>query len=325
MELKNDEFYMSIAMELAYKAAAEGETPVGAVVVRNDGFIAGKGKNSREKERNALCHAEVIAINEACRTLGGWRLSGCTLYVTLEPCPMCAGAILNSRIDRVVFGASDSASGSAGSLVNLFELDCNHQPSVDGGIMKDESEALLKDFFSELRRKRKMQRIKLVEVKTEQQIKAVAALADEIWHEWFPSILCVEQIDYMIDKFQSVKAMTEQINNGYTYFLLRKGDCRIGYTAIRTDDDNRLFLSKIYIKKEYRGNGYAKEVFAFLKDYCLEHNLNAIWLTVNKHNDSSIAVYKKSGFRIIGEDVTDIGNGYVMDDYFFQLDIDKEN
>lgn len=322
MELKNDEFYMEMAMKFAREAAAEGETPVGAVVVRNDGFIAGTGRNRREKGRNALYHAEVIAIDEACRTLGGWRLSGCTLYVTLEPCPMCAGAIINSRIDRVMFAACDSAAGAAGSLVNLFSLGCNHQPAVEQGLMKEESEALLKDFFSELRRKRKMQRIKLVEVQTEQQIEAAAALADEIWHEWFPSILSAEQIDYMVDKFQSVRAMTEQINSGYTYYILRKGDARIGYTAIRPDADGRLFLSKIYIKKEYRGNGYASEVFAFLKDYCREHGLSAIWLTVNKHNDNSIAVYKKSGFRIIGEDVTDIGNGYVMDDYFFQLDVD---
>lgn len=324
MELKNDEFYMEMAMKLAREAAAEGETPVGAVVVRNDGFIAGTGRNRREKGRNALYHAEVIAIDEACRTLGGWRLSGCTLYVTLEPCPMCTGAIINSRIDRVVFAACDSAAGSAGSLVNLFELGYNHQPAVERGLMKEESEALLKDFFSKLRRKRKMQRIKLVEVQTEQQIEAAAALADEIWHEWFPSILSAEQIDYMVDKFQSVRAMTEQIGDGYIYYILRKGDVRIGYTAIRPDPDGRLFLSKIYIKKEYRGNGYASEVFAFLKAYCREHGLSAIWLTVNKHNDNSIAVYKKSGFRIIGEDVTDIGNGYVMDDYFFQLDIDKE-
>ena len=327
MQLKNDEFYMAMAMELAHEAACEGETPVGAVVVRNDGFVAGKGKNSREKERNALCHAEVIAIDEACRTLGGWRLSGCTLYVTLEPCPMCAGAIINSRLDRVVFAAADPAAGSAGSLVNLFGLGYNHQPAVEQGLMKEESEALLKDFFSELRRKRKMQRIKLVEVKSMQQSEAAAALADEIWHEWFPSILSAEQIDYMVEKFQSVRAMTEQLASGYTYYILRKGETRIGYTAIRPDADGRLFLSKIYIKKEYRGNGYAREVFAFLKDYCRENNLSAIWLTVNKHNDNSIAVYKKSGFRIIGEDVTDIGNGYVMDDYFFQLDIDvdKEN
>lgn len=322
MQLRNDEFYMKIALQLAKEAASEGETPVGAVVVRNDGFIAGKGRNRREQGRNALYHAEIIAIDEACRVLGGWRLSDCTLYVTLEPCPMCAGAIINSRLERVVFAAVDSATGSAGSIVNLFELSGVYHPTVECGIMKEESEALLKDFFSELRRKRKMQHIKLVTVQTVQQIEAVVMLADEIWHEWFPSIISNEQIDYMLERFQSVKAITEQLDSGYTYYLIRRGAVRIGYTAIRSDTDGRLFLSKIYIKKEYRGNGYAHEVFSFLKEYCREHGLTSIWLTVNKHNDSSVAVYKKSGFRIIGEDVTDIGNGYVMDDYFFQLDVE---
>ncbi len=323
MQHKNDEFYMSMAMKLAHEAAAEGETPVGAVIVRDDGFIAGTGRNRREQDRNALYHAEILAIDEACKALGGWRLCGCTLYVTLEPCPMCAGAIINSRIDRVVYGASDSVAGSAGGLADIFSLGYNHRPQLVSGVLRDESEELLRNFFSDLRRKRKMQKINLIEVKTAQQIEALAAIADEIWHEWFPSILSAEQIDYMVEKFQSVKAITDQIENGgYTYYTLRKGSARVGYTAIRTDSDGRLFLSKIYIKKEYRGNGYSKEVFSFLKDYCREHGLNAIWLTVNKHNDNSIAVYKKTGFRIIGEDVTDIGNGYVMDDYFFQLDID---
>lgn len=322
MQFMNDEYYMTAAMELAREAAADGETPVGAVVVRQDGFIAGKGRNRRERCRNALYHAEILAIDEACRTLGGWRLSGCTIYVTLEPCPMCAGAIINSHIDRVVFAARDKVSGSAGSAVNLFEEGLNFRPAVTAGVMKEESEALLKEFFSKLRKERKLFRIKLIEVKTDVQIENTAMLADEIWHEWFPSILTDEQIDYMVEKFQSVGAMTEQIaSGGYTYYLIRKGNAYIGYTAIRPDADGRLFLSKIYIKKEYRGNGYAKEVFEFLKKYCRENKLNAIWLTVNKHNDNSIAVYKKCGFSMIGEGVADIGNGFVMDDYYFQLDI----
>ena len=322
MKKMNDEFYMSIALELAREAAAEGETPVGAVVVRSDGFIAGKGRNRREKDRNALYHAEVLAIDEACRTLGGWRLSGCTLYVTLEPCPMCAGAIINSRIDRVVFAASDAAAGSVGSKTNLFTMGYNHCPEVSRGVLKSESESLLKEFFSVLRRERKMYRIKMIEVKTDVQIENTAKLADEIWHEWFPSILTDKQIDYMVDKFQSARAMTEQISSGYTYYLIRKGNAYIGYTAIRTESDKRLFLSKLYIKKEYRGNGYAKEVFGYLKNYCRENKLSAIWLTVNKYNDNSIAVYKKTGFRQIGEGVTDIGGGFVMDDYYFQLDLE---
>lgn len=322
MQLMSDEFYMAMALELAREAAAEGETPVGAVVVRKDGLIAGKGRNRREKNRNALCHAEIEAVNEACKTLGGWRLSGCTMYVTLEPCPMCAGAIINSRIDRVVYAAHDSKAGSAGSVVNLFGLGYNHKPQLETGVMHAESEALLKEFFETLRRKRKMFRTKLVEVKTAEQVKSVAALADEIWHEWFPGIISAEQIDYMVEKFQSEKAVTEQFEKGgYRYYLILKGSTYIGYTAIRGDSDGRLFLSKIYIKKEYRGNGYAREVFEFMKEYCRENGFKAIWLTVNKHNDHASAVYEKCGFRIVGEDVTDIGNGYVMDDYFFQLDV----
>ena len=314
---------MEMAMELAREAASLGETPVGAVVVRKDGFIAGKGKNFREKGRNALCHAELIAIDRACRSLGGWRLHGCTLYVTLEPCPMCAGAIINSRIDRVVFAASDPKAGSAGSVANLFDMDYNHRPEITSGVMEAESKALLKEFFSELRRKkRKMSGIKLVEVLTASQIESVAAMADEIWHEWFPAIISESQIDYMLEKVQSVSAITEQLGNeGYRYYIIMNDGEYVGYTAIHPESDGRLFLSKIYVKKEHRGKGFGKAVFAFLKEFCAENGLNAIWLTVNKHNTDSINVYKKCGFRIIGEGVTDIGGDHVMDDYFFQLDV----
>ncbi len=323
MAFKGDEYYMGIALELAREAASEGETPVGAVVVRNDGFIAGKGRNSRERDRNALCHAEIAAIDEACRTLGGWRLCGCTIYVTLEPCPMCAGAIINSRLDKLVFAAADPKAGSAGSVADIFELGYNHRPEIVPGIMEKECKELLKDFFAELRRKnKKMSGIKTVEVKTSEQVKKVAAMADEIWHEWFPSIISAEQIDYMLDKFQSESAIENQLKNeNYRYFIVMNGGEYVGYTAVRPDSDGRLFLSKIYIKKEHRRKGYGKAVFGFLKDICRENGLNAIWLTVNKHNDDSINVYKKCGFKVIGEDVTDIGGGYVMDDYFFQLDV----
>lgn len=325
VNIPDDNFYMKTALGLARKAAAEGETPVGAIVVRKDGSVVGRGMNRRENGRNALSHAEIIAIDEACRTLGGWRLTGCTLYVTLEPCPMCAGAIINSRIERVVFGAYDRKAGSAGSVTNLFELGYNHRPEVLAGVLREESEQLLKKFFSELRRKRKMFRTKMTEVKTDAQIESTAAIADEIWHEWFPAILSADQIDYMVEKFQSAKAIKRQLaEEGYRYFLIRKDEAYIGYTAIRGDADGRLFLSKIYIKKEYRGNGYAKEVLEFLKGICAEKGYNAIWLTVNKHNENSINVYKKCGFRLIGEDVTDIGSGYVMDDYFFRLDLKEE-
>ncbi len=149
-----DEMFMRAAMEQAQLAAAEGEVPVGAVVVK-DGAIVAVGRNRRETGRNALAHAELEAIDGACRALGGWRLWQCDLYVTLEPCPMCAGAIINARIRRVIYGASDRKAGSCGSVVNLFELPYNHRPELVGGCLGEECGALLTGFFRTLREKRK--------------------------------------------------------------------------------------------------------------------------------------------------------------------------
>ena len=145
-----DRDYMLAALELAREAAAVGEVPVGCVVVRQ-GEIVGRGRNRRETVRNALCHAELEAINEACSRLGGWRQWECTLYITLEPCPMCAGAIINARIPRVVFGASDTKAGSCGSVCDLFSMAYNHHPKVERGLMETECAALLTDFFRQLR------------------------------------------------------------------------------------------------------------------------------------------------------------------------------
>ncbi len=145
-----DEQFMTAALALAKEAAAEGEVPVGAVIVRNDEII-GTGRNRREKDKNALAHAELEAIDAACRRLGGWRLSGCSLYVTLEPCPMCAGAIINARIDRVVQGTTDPKAGSCGSLVDLFALPYNHKPVLTAGVMEMECREILQIFFRELR------------------------------------------------------------------------------------------------------------------------------------------------------------------------------
>ncbi len=148
------EDYMREALVLAEEAAAEGEVPVGAVVVY-DGAIVGRGRNRREVGKHALAHAELEAIDQACRTRGGWRLFGCELYVTLEPCPMCAGAIINSRIDRVYYGAADGKAGSCGSLVNLFDLPYNHRPETVGGVLEEECGALLRAFFADLRKRMK--------------------------------------------------------------------------------------------------------------------------------------------------------------------------
>ena len=144
------EHYMRQALDLARHALAEGEVPVGCVIVR-DGRVVGWGRNRRETERTALGHAEVEAIHRACETLGGWRLTGCTLYVTLEPCPMCAGAILNARISKVFFGARDRAMGSCGGVLNLFMEDFPNRPAVVGGILEKECGEVLSRFFRELR------------------------------------------------------------------------------------------------------------------------------------------------------------------------------
>ena len=142
--------YMGKALELAAEAAAEGEVPVGCVIVCRD-EIVGQGRNRREKGKTALAHGEIEAIGQACEKLGGWRLWECTLYVTLEPCPMCAGAIINARIPRVVYGASDSKCGACGSVCNLFSMEFNHHPAVEAGLRAEEAGQLLSDFFRNLR------------------------------------------------------------------------------------------------------------------------------------------------------------------------------
>ena len=150
-----EEKFMKEALKQAKKAAAIGEMPVGTVIVR-DGDIISRGYNKRESKRNALLHAEVIAIDKACRKLGGWRLPGCEMYVTLEPCPMCAGAALNARIEHIYYGAYDKKSGCAGSRINLCDMNlCNYTIAVTGGIMEDECSGIIKDFFKDLRKRDK--------------------------------------------------------------------------------------------------------------------------------------------------------------------------
>lgn len=141
---------MSRAIELAKEAMNEGEIPVGAVIAK-DGIIIAEGRNTREKEHNALGHAEIQAIDNACKALGDWRLSDCTMYVTLEPCPMCAGAIINARIKKVVYGAYDLKAGSCSSVTDLFNLPYNHQPELQEGFMENDCKALMTEFFKTLR------------------------------------------------------------------------------------------------------------------------------------------------------------------------------
>lgn len=153
---------------------------------------------------------------------------------------------------------------------------------------------------------------------TDVQIRQVADLAKIIWNEHFTPIIGKEQVDYMVDKFQSYPALKEQLTDGYEYYQIFDGDEFCGYTGIHPGEDGRLFLSKLYIKKECRGRHLATQAFTFLKDLCKERHYPAIWLTCNKHNDNSMAVYRHLGFETIDTQEADIGGGFIMDDYIME-------
>lgn len=144
---------MKAALKEAQKAASEGEVPIGCVIVKDDKIIA-RGRNAREKKKHALLHAEMVAIDKACKKLSGWRLWECDLYVTLEPCPMCCGAIINSRIRKVIIGAMDPKAGAMGSVVKLTDFPFNHKPEIVTGVLENESKDLLKQFFQNLRKQK---------------------------------------------------------------------------------------------------------------------------------------------------------------------------
>ena len=146
--------FMRQALALANEASDLGEIPVGALVVSREGNVVASAYNLRENEKSAIAHAEILAIEKACKELGGWRLNGCTLYVTLEPCPMCAGALVNSRIDRVVFGAYDMQAGCCGSVINFNAYPFNHAFAIEGGVLEDECRELLVNFFDSKRKER---------------------------------------------------------------------------------------------------------------------------------------------------------------------------
>ena len=156
-ELTQDEKYMKAAIAQAKKARKLLETPIGCVIVR-DGRIIARGYNRRNTEHNTLAHAEIKAIKKACRIVGDWRLEGCTMYVTLEPCPMCAGALVQSRIDKVVIGAMNPKAGCAGSVMNILDTQgLNHRVDIETGVLREECAALMSAFFKELRQSKKLQ------------------------------------------------------------------------------------------------------------------------------------------------------------------------
>lgn len=152
--METDENYMALALEEAQKAYDKGEIPIGAVLIDESGTVVSRGHNMRETWQDATAHAEIIAIRKACRLLNRWRLSGLTLFVTIEPCPMCAGALVMSRVDRVVYGSTDSKAGAAESLFNVTSNPAlNHQLQVTAGVLQDECAGIMKRFFAERRKK----------------------------------------------------------------------------------------------------------------------------------------------------------------------------
>lgn len=163
-----------------------------------------------------------------------------------------------------------------------------------------------------------MGQLEVRKAETDTQVREIADLAKVIWNEHFTPIIGKDQVDYMVEKFQSYPALKEQISEGYEYYQIFSGGEFCGYTGIRPGEDNRLFLSKLYLKKESRGHHLATGAFSFLKEICRERGYSAIWLTCNKHNDNSLGVYRHFGFEIVDTQEADIGGGFIMDDYIME-------
>ena len=166
-----------------------------------------------------------------------------------------------------------------------------------------------------------MEQFEARKAETDEQIREIADLANEIWNEHFTPIIGKEQVEYMVEKFQSYPALKEQISEGYEYYQILHDGEFCGYTGIHPGEDNRLFLSKLYIKKESRGRHLATKTFGFLKDLCRERGYSAVWLTCNKHNDNSLGVYRHLGFETIDTQEADIGGGFIMDDFIMEYKI----
>lgn len=166
-----------------------------------------------------------------------------------------------------------------------------------------------------------MGRLEVRMAETDTQVREIADLAKVIWNEHFTPIIGKDQVDYMVEKFQSYPALKEQISEGYEYYQIFSSGEFCGYTGIHPGEDNRLFLSKLYLKKESRGHHLATGAFSFLKEICRERGYSAIWLTCNKHNDNSLGVYRHFGFEIIDTQEADIGGGFIMDDYIMEYKI----
>ncbi|MBQ1965860.1 MAG: tRNA adenosine(34) deaminase TadA [Clostridia bacterium] len=286
------EGFMARAIACAKKAAALGEVPVGAVIVHKGKVIA-TGYNRRETDKNALLHAEIIAINRACKKLGGWRLSDCELYVTLEPCPMCTGAIINARISTVYIGAMDPKAGCMGSLCDLTKLPFNHQPQIVSGVLERECSDLLSQFFQTLRQK--------------PQPKSIALRSFT-----FDDVPVLKRYLYSKRSDKSVYNIVEAWNTKILegryneMFAVTVDGSVVGYVQLTEQSDGSVSL-EVFIFSDYRGKTYGTQSARALLSLAKDKGYSVITAQVRSENIPSCRLCQRVGFVPVGDDVTQRG------------------
>ncbi len=288
------ERFMTRAIGCAKKAMALGEVPVGAVVVR-EGKVIATGYNRRETGKNALLHAEIVAIDRACKKLGRWRLSDCELYVTLEPCPMCTGAILNARISTVYIGAMDEKAGCMGSLCDLTKLAFNHQPQVIYGVMEEPCARLLSDFFQSLREQKKPER------------KAVSLRSFVV-----DDAPVLKQYLYSKRSEKSIRDIIEQWNTRLfeerycEFFAVTVEEQVVGYVQL-TEQPEGGVSAGAHIFSDFRGKTYGTQAIRLLLDKAKEKGYSLVTARVRKENVPSCHLCKSVGFVPQSDGVTQRG------------------
>lgn len=284
------EAFMHRALACAEKAKALGEVPVGAVIVK-DGKIIATGYNRRETGKNALLHAEIVALNRACKKVGGWRLSDCDLYVTLEPCPMCAGAIINARIRRVYIGAMDPKAGCMGSVCNLTELPFNHQPGVVSGILEAECSQQLSAFFAEMRNLKK----------TEQKEISLRTFTQN-------DLPVLKQYLYSNRSNQSISAIIDQWNTKMLEgryresFAVTVDNQPVGLLQL-TEESAENVRIEVHIFSDYRGKTYGTQTVLKALFLAKEKGYFIATAQIRKNHIPSCRLSDSVGFLRAGEDV----------------------
>ncbi len=291
------EIFLRAALEEAKKAASLGEIPVGAVIVRAGKIIA-SAHNLREKNQNALHHAEVLAIDAACKTLGTWRLSDCDLYVTLEPCPMCAGAIVNARLRTVCYGAKDPKAGCMGSLCDITALPFNHRPQVISGLLEEECAALLSDFFENLRKKKTEEALPVA-------LRPFAAEDADILKQYLFSRRKKENICTLIKEWET---------SSETVLAVTAADSPVGYGKIIPHSAHSATL-ELCIFSDFRGKGYGSEGLLLLRDFGIEQGFSTLNAHPRHGHVPSEKVCRRAGFVFLGLSVTP--KGQTLSDYLY--------